>query len=128
MPVEPLPAGKSSQPRCLGRVAVVWLDDLEFQIESAEVYQAHHIIEADRCPARFPSRDRGLGSVGKGRQLRLGEACASAGLPDQLRTESHPQRIYQLCYTGDPQLMGTRFSAHTSLTADTMSWVRTRSR
>ena len=87
VPVESLPTGKGCQPRGLGRVAVIRLDNLEFQIESAEVHQAKYVVEADCGPARFPSGDRRLGSVGEGRQLRLGEACASAGLADQLRTK-----------------------------------------
>ncbi|SBS79042.1 hypothetical protein MHPYR_680011 [uncultured Mycobacterium sp.] len=64
MAIQTLLARELSQAGRLGHVAVVALDDMEFQIQPAQTNKADDVIEADRTAAGFPARDSGLQKAG----------------------------------------------------------------
>ena len=82
--VEPLLTGERGKPGCFGEIAVIALDDVEFNVQSTEADKADDIVEADRGAAGFPPRNGGLGRAGTVGELSLREADPPAGLADQI--------------------------------------------
>jgi hypothetical protein len=80
--VEPLLSSEQVKPGGLGEIAVIALDDVEFNVQSTEADEADDIVEADRGAAGFPPRNGGLGRAGAVGELSLREAGPPAGLSD----------------------------------------------
>lgn len=100
VPVKALLASEVSQACGLEDIAVVAGDDVELKVESAESDESHHVIEADRCAAGFPSRDPRLGGACDGCEFLLGQAGAAACFADEVSTVgTHEHSITVLLYT-----------------------------
>ncbi len=84
MPLESLLPGERGDPRGLGDVAVVAVDDVELNVESAEADKANDVVEADRGAAGLPPRDGGLGRASAVGEFSLREAGAPPSLSNQI--------------------------------------------
>ena len=92
--VEPLLTGERGKPGRLGKIGVVTLDDLKFNVQSTETDEADDVVEADRGAAGFPTCNRGLGRAGTVGELCLREAGPPACLPDQISAVGTHQNKY----------------------------------
>ena len=80
--VEPLLTGERGKPGGLGKIAVIWLDDVQFNIQPTEADEANDVVEAHTGAAGFPTCNGGLGGAGTLGELGLREAGPPAGLSD----------------------------------------------
>jgi len=95
--VEPLLTGERGKPGRLGEIAVIWLDNLQFNVQPTETDEANDVVEAHRGAAGFPARNGGLGGAGTIGELGLREARPPAGLSDQISTaRTHEMNISDL--------------------------------
>jgi hypothetical protein len=99
VPVNALLASEVSQACGLDDIAVVAGDDVQLKVESAESDESHHVVEADRCAAGFPSRDPRLGGACTGCEFLLGQTGAAACFADEVSTVgTHEPSITVLLY------------------------------
>jgi hypothetical protein len=80
--VEPLLTSERGKPGGLGEIAVIALDNVQFNVQSTETDKANDVVEAHRGAAGFPPRNGGLGRAGAVGELSLREAGPPAGLSD----------------------------------------------